>query len=693
MFLSNILHRTAKRFRVLSKLSISFASKAAYKFLLVFVLIFGSAQASFAEDELVTNLNPTHKAEFGEVVYLYFQQDYQQVLQLTEVGLKQHGFTGIDQADTDRLNLMQGASQLQLGLYAKSQEKFATLLSQTTSDYVQAKTWFFMAKAGFNNKQAYLSERAYAAIAQNDLRDYLSNDQWFELLYLTAHTRMQNQQDWQSLFDQIPKQSIFSAYLLANHASTLFNQGAYEESSNTFMRAKQALIAHQNSGFYIVEVATDVYDSITWAITPWRWFDDNAIAQQAMLEREEQQLKAEQDALFDRINIGLGQSLLQQADLGNAIAVIRNIASEGAEADQALLAYGWANARENRWQEAMSAWQYMQQNTVGLSSLQASYGLAYAYGQQDNLGRAFFALQTTTEQIDNTTNALEIFSRVVSEETFFDQYNEKWPAQLADLKLDFFALSGDFDAEYLLEVRQQSIEILKDIEDKKLRLLQLEQMLDERTQSFQGRQQELSLDQAQAQLAQAQQNIDDLHAMLDKSDDFESQLILSRKMADSDSRVHINRLDNAIARHTRLKTDPAQKRPVRPRYQTRLDRLEGILIWQLMDNFVAQKWEHQKLLKEAENAMDMAKAQYQNLQAKSQAQNAFSAERQQFKDMNEALSLQSKYAKDLYSNTTKRLSSNLLALIEERQSQLQQQGVNTRLAMLRIQDLTEQGAR
>ncbi|MDT0595026.1 hypothetical protein [Glaciecola petra] len=693
MLLSNIFHCIAKRHRVLSTSRTCFANIPSSKCLLALALIFGSVQAPFAKDELATNLLPTHKAEFGELVYLYFQKDYQQVLQLTEVGLKQHGFTGIDKADTDRLNLMQGASQLQLGLYAKSQEKFASLLSQTTSDYVQAKTWFFMAKAGFNNKQTYLSEQAYAAIAKDDLRDYLSNEQWFELLYLTAHTRMQNQQDWQSLFDKIPKQSIFAAYLLANHATMLFNQGAYEESSNTFMRAKQALIAHQNSGFYIVEVATDVYDSITWAITPWRWFDENAIAQQATLEREEQQLRTEQDALFDRINIGLGQSLLQQADLGNAIAVIRNIASEGAEADQALLAYGWANARENRWQEAMSAWQYMQENTLGLSSLQASYGLAYAYGQQDNLGRAFFALQTTTEQIDNTTNALEIFSSEVNEATFFDQYNERWPAELADLKLDFFALSGDFDAKYLLDVRQQSIEILKDIEDKKLRLKQLEQMLDERTQSFQARQQELSLDQAQAQLDQAQQNIDALHALLAVSDDFESQLMLSKRMASNDSRAHIERLDNAIARHTRLKTDPAQKRPVRPRYQTRLDRLEGILIWQLMDNIVAQKWEHQKLLKEAENAMEIAKAQYQNLQAKSQAQDAFSAERQQFKDMNEALNLQSQYATDLYTNTTKRLSSNLLALIEERQSQLQQQVVNTRLAMLRIQDLTEQGAR
>lgn len=639
------------------------------------------------------NLRPRHQAAFGELVYLYFQQDYQQVLQLIEVGLQQHGFEGLSQADTDRLNLMQGASQLQLGLYAKSQEKFSALLSQTTSSHVQAKTWFFMAKAGFNNKQAYLSERAYLAIKQHDLRDYLSQEQWHELLYLTSHTRMQNQQAWRPLFEQIPTQSIYAAYLLANHATSLFNQGDYEAASKAFTQAKQALIAHQNSGFYIVEVAGDIYDTLSWAITPWRWFDDNAIAQQAILEREEQQLKAEQDALFDRINIGLGQSLLQQGDLGNAIAVIKNIASEGAEANQALLAYGWANARENRWQTAMAAWQYMQANTLGLSSLQASYGLAYAYGQQDNLGRAFFALQTTTEKIDSTDMALNRFAKQVSQKDFFDQYNEVWPAELLDLKLDFFALSSEFDAKYLLEMRQQSIEILHDIAQKQQRLGQLALMLKERSASFQARQQELSLDDAKNLLDQAQQNIDTLQALLQVGESFEEQLALSKKMASTETTALIERLENAIARHTRLKTDPEQKRPLKPSYQERLDLLNGILIWQLSDNFVANKWQHQKRLQEAEQAMLSARAQFQHLQQKSNAQNAFSTEKARFEQMHQALDLQSQQATSLYNNATQLLSQNLLALIAERRSQLQQQGVNTRLAMLRIQDLSEQGVR
>ena len=112
-----------------------------------------------------------------------------------------------------------------------------------------------------------------------------------------------------------------------------------------------------------------------------------------------------------------------------------------------------------------------------------------------------------------------------------------------------------------------------------------------------------------------------------------------------------------------------------------------------MDNIVAQKWAHQKLLQQAETAMISAKAQYQNLQEKSQAQDAFKTERAEFERLNAQLKTKSQAAQSLYSNATQLLATNLLDLIAERQSQLQQQGVNTRLAMLRIQDLTEQGAR
>lgn len=671
-----------------------------------------------------------HQAAFGEIVYLYFQEDYQNVLKLIAVGNKTHQFNLLEQDNTDRLNLMQGAAQLQLGLYKKSQEMFARLLSQTTSDYVQANTWFFMAKAGFENKQAYLTEQAYWAIEHGDLRAYLSTEQWYELTYLTAHTRMQiavNSTDsylptrnipqsdlavikampdenaeadsasrgaatnWQSLYAEIPQNNIYNAYLLANHATNVFNQGNYEQATNTYAEAKQALIAYQNRRGFIREVATDIFDSVSVLVTPWTWFDGNSTAQQLALEREQEQDKSEQDALFDRINIGLGQSLLQQGDLDNAIAVIQNIAEGGGESEQALLTYGWANARENRWQTAMAAWQHLQKNSVGLFALQASYGLAYAFGQQDNLGQAFFALRSTAYQIDTSLIALDEFSSTVQNNDFFNQYNNKWPDSLRDLKLGFFAPTQHFDAQYLLSMRQQSNVILKDIKKKSDRLNQLTQMLYERQQAYQDRSNTLSLTQAEQQIAKTQAMIDSLKQLLSVSDSFEAQLALSKRMANDEMNAHVTRLDKADTRLIRLKNDNTRRRPLKVSYQERLLRLQGIVTWQLMDTFIANKWQHQGLLKDAQAALVGASQQYQRLQKIQQDKDAFKEQRAQLSSMMQALDSQTGAAQTVYNKATNALVAHLLNLIDSRKLQLEQQSVDTRLAMLRIQDLRQQG--
>ena len=632
------------------------------------------------------------QAAFGELVYHYFQEDYQQVLQAIEVGQLKHGFSLLSQDDSDRVNLMQGAAQLQLGMYQQAQEKFATLLSQTTSDYVQAHTWFFMAKAGFENKQAYLSERAYDAIGQGDLREELSDQQWQELLYLTAHTRMQNNGDWQSIDGQMSADYIYRAYLRANQGALLFNQANYEASTTSFVAAKQSLLAYQNRRGFVSRLASSVFAGVTKAVTPWRWFDKNAVAEQAIKERQAQQSIDEQDALFDRINIGLGQSLLQQGELGNAIAVIQTIADQGAESDQALLTYGWANARENRWQQAMAAWQYLQTNSIGLYALQASYGLAYAFNQQDNLGQAFYALATTATQIDESLLSLSSFETLVVNDGFFDDYHAQWPQPLLDLKLGFFEPTQNFDAKYLLNVRQQASDIMRDINRKQTRIEQLDKVLQEREAVYNNRLASLSLAQMRDRIAEAQGHIDTIQSLINQADSFEAQLALSKKMSDGETQSQVERLNNALGRHARLASDNTRKRPLRPSLKTRLARIEGILTWQLMDNFIAQRWQHQKLLTQAKNELASAQAQFQQLKSIGQKQDAFSSQRAQFAAFNQSLQTQTAAAQQVYANATNALTQELLTLIASRQSQLEEQGVNTRLSMLRIQDLQADGA-
>lgn len=327
---------------------------------------------------------------------------------------------------------------------------------------------------------------------------------------------------------------------------------------------------------------------------------------------------------------------------------------------------------------------------MGLFALQASYGLAYAFGQQDNLGQAFFALRTTSKQIDNSLADLHAFTETAQQGIFFDQYNQQWPASLSDLKLGFFAPTLKFDAKYLLDTRSQAQSIKDDISRKQTRLIQLETMLAERSQTYVKRQQNLSLSSAQERLIKAQQSIDAMQKLLSQSSDFDSQLDLSKQMADASITTHVTRVEMANARLTRLKADTTPKRPLKTSYEERLKRVRGILHWQLMDGYVAQQWQHQKSLQQAQNALDTAHAQYENLQGIAKQEDAFSVHKATLSDLKTALTLQSDYADSLHEKATHALTQRLLTLIDERQTQLKLQGVNTRLAMLRIQDLQQE---
>jgi septum formation inhibitor MinC len=86
-----------------------------------------------------------------------------------------------------------------------------------------------------------------------------------------------------------------------------------------------------------------------------------------------------------------------------------------------------------------------------------------------------------------------------------------------------------------------------------------------------------------------------------------------------------------------------------------------------------------------------AKKQYTDLRSVAQNQDAFSAQREQFSALNQSLETQVQAANKVYEHATRTLTYQLLSLIQARKSQLQEQSVNTRLAMLRIQDLQQQG--
>lgn len=646
-----------------------------------------------AQNESVTAAR--QQADYHHVLFVYFQHDYQTALGLIDKGFASHGFTALSADDLDRIALMQGASQLHLGLYEKAQSIFLGLLDKASSEYVIAQTWYWLAKTGFENKQQDRSEQAYAAIQSQDLVEHLSFAQWQELTYLAAQGRMSNGSDWQPLFEQLHKSTIFPAYLQANHAIDLFNQAKFEQSASYFVNAKQSLLTHQHAQNSVIKSAQAFTLDAMHYLSPWNWFssDPNRLAQQVQENEAQVALEMEQNALFDQINLFLGYALLQQRDDQNAREVIKQVSGEDIKAKDALLSLGWAYAQESNWTDAMATWQYLSENDAGHYQLQASYALAYGFQQQGDVKQAYYALDRTVGQIESSIAALNAFSTAIHQIHFLDDYNDAWPLEFQDLKRLFLTSESDenkVDTHYFLSVRQQSKEILNTLQDRQQQLAILESMLEQRESSFSQRGQSLALSSPEQRLVAAKQQIEQLRAALTNQSPQDKQALMLAMLSEEDTN-NWSRLQGASSRHARLLKEPPRGKPLKKSYAERLDRINGIIQWQMEDTYITESWRHKRMLAKAEDAYEEAKRGLASVKAAQARSPELERDRQRINTLKQDIAEHSANAQNVYEQTDGLLIAYLSSIVDARKAELEKQWVNARLARIRLQDMqTEQ---
>jgi hypothetical protein len=238
-----------------------------------------------------------------------------------------------------------------------------------------------------------------------------------------------------------------------------------------------------------------------------------------------------------------------------------------------------------------------------------------------------------------------------------------------------------------LSVREQSQQTQEQLEQKTEQLQMLMQMLQTREQSFKARQQSLSLSDAQTQLAQAQAQLTKIETLLKENTSSAGTTPLTLKIATPEQVSLMARLENAEARHTRLLNDDTRKRPISPKYAERLARVRGALQWQLENDFIANRWQHLRLMQQAQASLNTAKSAYEQLKARQQDSQIFARQQAQIDELNQRIAQHKAQANAVYTQANQALQDNLLQIIEQRRAQLDAQQVNTRLAMLRLQDL------
>lgn len=642
---------------------------------------------------------------FGQVAYTYFQDAPDKTLLQDSLARLNELIAQTPYAveNRDRLDLMKGAASLQLGMTTQAENIFNRLLTQSADPYIQANTWFWLAKSSFSQKRLGMSERAYNTIVENDIEDELSDEHWEELIYQVSHERMNSGGDWESLAQELRSDSIYHTYLIANQAIMAHNQQDFDTANGAFITAKLRLneMAVANS--------IQIEDSKSW-LSWFRW-SDNGVS-----ESNDNQVLKERNALFDRLNYGLGISLLEQKDYANALLALKLIGNDSLQAEQALLTYGWTLAQESRWPLAMAAWQYLRDNSQGIYALQASHGLAYGYEQQGALAEAFGSLRDSSRQLDMAINSLREFDLKVQQADFFDSIHVRvtnetssnigdrsasdqpassWPIEHRDLQILLLSGDGEIDSAYLLSVRRQAKQLLTTLQ---LNLAQIDGMyrlLNEREQAFISRSGSLSLSDAQAILEITEVRIQKIESILDVTSgssmagtlSSENEISALKPLASINQVLALERLEKAEQRIVRVNNE--RKRQLSKKYTQRVARLKGMLAWELNEAYPESRWQHHKQLNKLKKAFANANKQYQQLQQLQNDTSSIDAQRSRV-DMI-AATAQEDFARTnaLIDSLTLRLTHFLRANMALRMQELSDQQVATRLAIIRLQDLAQ----
>jgi len=475
------------------------------------------------------------------------------------------------------------------------------------------------------------------------------------------------------------------------------NKQDYEAASEAFIAAKLQL-----NDTPLENAIQEGNDNLSW-LSWFNWFGNG------LDDAQEERAFQERNALFDRLNYGLGVTLLEQKDYANALTALKLIGRESLHAEQAMLTYGWTLAQENRWPLAMAAWQYLRDTSQGIYALQASHGLAYGYEQQGALAEAFASLRDSSRQLDATMASLSTFDEKVQETDFFDTVaNGNWPIEHRDLQVLLLSGGGDIDSAYLLDVRRQAKTLLNTFENNLTQIDGMYRLLDEREVAFARRSEALSLTDSQAILDNTAARIAAFEAALIDADrraadnnevnkdtsaesgastSAQTNLAASKLFANSQQVAALERLEQAEARIVRINNERARK--LSKKYEQRVARLKGFLQWQLSEAYPESRWQHQKQLNSLKAAYAKAEAQYLQLQRLQNDASIIAKQRERVDAM--ALSAQADYTrtKNLVDSLTQRLTIFLRANMALRMQELSEQQVATRLAIIRIQDLAQ----
>jgi len=345
---------------------------------------------------------------FGEALYYAYQSDWFEAISRLDTELAQH--YSLDQPELDSLYLHVGQAEFDVGDF-----ELAYRMHQ---------------RAG----------RAITAVIEGDVEEEVRNEASYRLAKIYLHK--DHPLDALAALERIdgPVPDKLEDDLLFLRAQALMSSGRSGEAIPILQKLSEAKRLQGFSG-YNLGVAL---------------LNDGQERQGRQALDETGQLESDNPvvlAIRDKANLALGEKLLEEGNFTAAKKVLDRIRLEGPFSNRALLGSGWADASQDRFEQALTPWSILAEREVTDASVQeALLAVPYAYGKLGDYNKAALlygkALETIGSEIDKLSASIDN----ISEGRFLQALTREELRQDADWVVRLRNLSGSPETYYLLDL-------------------------------------------------------------------------------------------------------------------------------------------------------------------------------------------------------------------------------------------------
>jgi hypothetical protein len=322
-------------------------------------------------------------------------------------------------------------------------------------------------------------------------------------------------------------------------------------------------------------------------------------------------------AIRDRSNLLRGALLMDSAEFGPAQRAFERVRLEGPYSNQALLSAGWAHVSDENFERALVPWSLLAEREVTDAAVQeAILALPYAYSRLDVHGRAALLYGQAVEVFSGELEKVDASIRSIREGKFLKALVREEIRQNTDWVIRLRSLPETPETFYLMALMashdfQTALQNYLDLEDLRKRLVSwqssfdaFEDIIRHRRAYYEPQLPELDhhfreLDsQVRLRLEQRKHIDQRLHGMLTAPrPDF---------LATADERVV---LETIAQLESRLGAAPASAATAD--LQERMQRLRGVLDWELQTGYHERFTEAHERLVELNEVVNAMEAQYE----------------------------------------------------------------------------------